>query len=66
MQQAVFKAGGAAVPPVEGLWEPIRLSYLGRVGELMRMTNAGSKRDSAQGCGNSRRRTGTGTPCGGD
>ena len=52
---------------MEGAWEPIRLSYLGRGGELMRMTNAGSKRDSAQGCGNSRRRTlPTGTPCGGD
>jgi hypothetical protein len=64
MQPMVCKTGEAGTPPREGVWEPIRLSYLGRVGELMRMTPTGSKRDSAQGCGNSRRRTSpTGTPC---
>jgi len=47
------------------VWEPVRLSYLGRVGELMRMTTSGSKRDSSQGCGQSRKRTGPppGTAC---
>ena len=65
MQQAAWKTGEAGVPPVEWIWEPIRLSYLGSVGELMRMTSSGSKRDSAQGCGQTRRRTGPppGDPC---
>lgn len=45
-------------------WEPMRLQYLGQVGELMRATTTGSKRDdSKNGCGSSRRKTGTGTPC---
>jgi hypothetical protein len=42
----------------------MRLDYLGQVGELMRATMTGSKRDDTQkGCGSDRRKTGTGTPC---
>jgi hypothetical protein len=45
-------------------WEPMRLDYLGQVGELMRATTTGSKRDDPQkGCGSDRRRSGTGDPC---
>jgi hypothetical protein len=46
------------MPAVRGAWESIQLTPLGTVGELMRMTSSGSKRDSDQGCGNTRRRTG--------
>jgi hypothetical protein len=63
MQQTVCKTEETVVSPAGGVWEPIRLSYLGTIGELMRATNAGSKRDSSMGCGTTRRRTGTGTPC---
>ncbi len=46
------------------IWEPMRLDYIGSVAELMRSTNTGSKRDEAQGCGTTRRRTAVGgTPC---
>jgi hypothetical protein len=45
-------------------WEPMRLDYLGQVGELMRATTTGSKRDDPQkGCGSDRRKTGVGNPC---
>lgn len=45
-------------------WDPPRLTHVGSVGALMRTNMTGSKRDSAQGCGQTRRRTSpTGTPC---
>ena len=46
-------------------WEPMRLRPVGQVGELMRMTTSGSKRDSTMGCGTTRKRTGPppGTAC---
>ena len=44
-------------------WTRMELRLVGEVAEVIGMTTAGSKRDSTQGCGQNRRRTGTGTPC---
>ncbi|HYP48811.1 MAG TPA: hypothetical protein VEQ61_09270 [Thermoleophilaceae bacterium] len=64
MHQMVDKTGETRLPATDGAWEPIQLTYIGSVGELMRATPTGSKRDASQGCGSSRRRTSpTGTPC---
>jgi hypothetical protein len=58
------QSGGGNSGSVAREWEPMRLDYLGQVGELMRATMTGSKRDDTQkGCGSDRRKTGTGTPC---
>lgn len=58
------QSGGGNPGSVTRDWEPMKLDYLGQVGELMRATTTGSKRDDPmKGCGSDRRKTGTGTPC---
>ena len=65
MEHAVSEMGEAGARQPAGIWEPVQLRYLGRVGELMRMTSSGSRRDAAQGCGQTRRLVGgTGQLCG--
>jgi len=45
-------------------WTPLRLEKVGSISELVALTTTGSKRDSAMGCGTTRRRTvAGGIPC---
>ncbi len=50
---------------VANAWEPMRLSYVGSIGELMQTSTVGSTRDGTLGCGTTRKRTAppAGTAC---